>query len=300
MKDVKVAVIQDAPILFNLSATLDKVETLATKAAQEKPDLILFPEAFIPAYPRGLTFGTVVGSRSDQGRELWLKYWENSIPIPGEACNRLGNLAKTLDTFLVIGVTERGETGTLYCTLLYFDNKGVLISKHRKLKPTGAERIIWGEGDGSDLEVISTDFGKIGGLICWENYMPLARTYLYQQGIALYLAPTADQRDSWQHTLKHIATEGRCYVLGCNQFVRKEDYPNTLQGEDLTDLPAVPSKGGSVIIDPLGHTVAGPLWDESGILHATLDMSLIAKSKMDFDPVGHYARDDVFELKKLR
>ena len=300
MKSVKVAVVQDTPVLFNLSWTLDKIEALATKASKENPDLILFPEAFIPAYPRGLSFGTVVGSRSEEGRALWLRYWENSISVPSQESERLGALAKELNTYLVIGVTERGETGTLFCTLLYFDRKGNLVGKHRKLKPTGAERIIWGEGDGSDLEVFNTDFGKMGGLICWENCMPLPRTFLYQQGIEIYLAPTADQRDSWQHTMRHIATEGRCFVLGCNQYVTKEDYPQDLQGEDLENLSEIPSRGGSVIIDPLGNVVAGPLWDASGILQAELDMSLIAKAKMDFDPIGHYARNDVFELKKLR
>ena len=300
MKSVKVAVVQDAPVLFDLSQTLDKIEALAKEASKENPDLILFPEAFIPAYPRGLSFGTVVGSRSEEGRELWLRYWENSISIPSQESERLGALAKELNTYLVIGVTERGETGTLFCTLLYFDRKGNLVGKHRKLKPTGAERIIWGEGDGSDLEVFNTDFGKIGGLICWENYMPLPRTFLYQQGIEIYLAPTADQRDSWQHTMRHIATEGRCFVFGCNQCVTKEDYPQDLQGEDLENLSEIPSRGGSVIVDPLGNVVAGPLWDASGILQAELDMSLIAKAKMDFDPIGHYARNDVFELKKLR
>jgi len=266
VKSVKVAVVQDAPVLFDRSQTLKKIEVLATEASKENPDLILFPEAFIPAYPRGLSFGTVVGSRSEEGRELWLRYWENSISVLSQESERLGALAKELNTYLVIGVTERGETGSLFCTLLYFDRKGNLVGKHRKLKPTGAERIIWGEGDGSDLEVLNTDFGKMGGLICWENYMPLPRTLLYQQGIEIYLAPTADQRDSWQHTMRHIATEGRCFILGCNQYVTKEDYPQDLQGEDLENLSEIPSIGGSVIIDPLGNVVAGPIWDKSGIL----------------------------------
>ena len=165
------------------------------------------------------------------------------------------------------------------------------------LKPTAAERIIWGEGDGTDLMTYDTTIGNLGGLICWENYMPLARTWLYQQGIDIYLAPTADQRVSWQHTVKHIALEGRCFVLSCNQYVEKSDYPVDLPGEDLSKLPEVLSNGGSVIVDPLGETLAGPLWGKEGILHAELDMNDLKRARMDFDPVGHYSRNDVFELK---
>lgn len=182
---------------------------------------------------------------------------------------------------------------------MYFNNEGTLVGKHRKLKPTAAERIIWGEGDGSDLEVYKSEFGKISGLICWENYMPLARTFLYEKGVQIYLAPTADQRDNWQHSLKHIAVEGRCFVLGCNQYVEKKDYPD-LPGEDISEFGEIMCKGGSVIVDPLGNTIAGPLWDKQGILTAELDMSLIAKAKLDFDAVGHYARNDVFKLNKLK
>ncbi|MEM7550593.1 MAG: carbon-nitrogen hydrolase family protein [Bacteroidota bacterium] len=293
---VKVSLIQAAPVLFDLKGTLSKIEAYLKKVSKERPDLVLFPEAFIPAYPRGLSFGTVVGSRSEEGRSTWLKYWENCIKVPGKESEHLGSLAKKFNCFISIGVVERGKTGTLYCTMLLYDRKGNLVLKHRKLKPTAAERIIWGEGDGKDLNVVDSEIGKLGGLICWENYMPLARTALYKQGVEIYLAPTADHRESWQSTMKHIATEGRCFVLGCNQFVKKDDYPE-LEGENVSDFPEIMSKGGSIIIDPLGNTVIGPLFDEVGVLTAELDMSLIAKGKMDFDPVGHYARDDIFELK---
>ncbi len=294
---MKVALIQDSPVLFDLEASLQKVETLVKKASEQSVDLILFPEAFLSAYPRGLSFGTVVGSRSDAGRDMWLRYWDSSMKVPGPAVDRLSEIAKTYDSYLVIGVIEQGETGTLYCTMLYFDNQGQLLGKHRKLKPTGAERIVWGEGDGKDLSVYDSPYGRLGGLICWENYMPLARTWLYQQGIDIYMAPTADQRDSWQATMQHIACEGRCFVLGCNQYVTQSDYPEDLPGEEVSQLPEVISRGGSVIVDPLGKIVAGPLWDERGIITAELDLSIINKGKMDFDPVGHYARDDVFQLK---
>ena len=296
MSKLKVALIQDSPVLFDLEKSINKVHDLLEEAAEEKPDLVVFPEAFLPAYPRGLSFGTTIGSRSDKGRDTWLRYWKNSLEIPSPEMDRLADLAEHFKTHLVIGVIERVKSGSLYCTILYFSDEGKLLGKHRKLKPTAAERIIWAEGDGSDLDVHQTSIGRIGGLICWENYMPLARTWLYKQNVEIYIAPTADHRDSWQATMRHIATEGRCFVLGCNQFVTKEDYP-ILPGEDLSELPDILSKGGSVIVDPLGNVISGPLWDKGGILTAELDMDLIAKAKMDFDPVGHYARDDVFELK---
>jgi nitrilase len=175
--------------------------------------------------------------------------------------------------------------------------EGQFLGKHRKLKPTAAERLIWGEGDGSTLTVIETELGKIGGLICWENYMPLARTAMYNKGVELYLAPTADARDTWQATLRHIACEGRCYVLGCNQFITKDMYPPDLNAlEELTAKPQVLCRGGSAIISPLGKVLAGPLFDQEGILVANLDLGEIARSKFDFDVVGHYARPDVFQL----
>lgn len=292
---VKLAVIQDAPVLLDLPKSMEKVQELAKKASIEKPDLIVFPEAFLPGYPRGLSFGTSVGSRSDDGRELWQRYSDNSLEIPGKEIEQLGKIAKECKAYLVIGVIEKGSSGTLYCSLLYFDNKGTLIGKHRKFKPTGTERIIWGESHDMDLETYATPFGKIGGLICWENYMPLPRTYLYQQGIDIYLAPTADQRDSWQATMKHIACEGRCFVVGCNQFVQKSDYPNEFLDE-VKDKDDILCRGGSVVVDPFGNKVAGPLWDSSDILFAELDMDLVTRGKMDFDVVGHYARPDLFQL----
>jgi nitrilase len=201
---------------------------------------------------------------------------------------------------LAIGVIERDSRfsrGTLFCTLLYFGPDGQLLGKHRKLKPTAGERLIWGEGDGSTMPVFSTPFGKLGGLICWENYMPLARTAMYAKGVEVYLAPTADQRDSWHATLRHIACEGRCFVLGCNQFVTKDMYPPDLEGiEDLAGQPEVLCRGGSAVISPLGDVLAGPLYGEEGILFADLDLGEVARSKIDFDAVGHYARPDVFEL----
>jgi nitrilase len=297
---VKTAVIQAAPILFDRDATVEKACRLTAEAAAQGAQLILFPEAFIPAYPRGLSFGTVVGSRSPEGRLTWERYWANAVDVPGPATDRLGQAARAANAYLAIGVIERDtqfSRGTLYCTLLYFGPDGRLLGKHRKLKPTAAERLIWGEGDGSTLTVLDTPLGKLGGLICWENYMPLARMALYSKGVELYLAPTADSRDSWQATLRHIALEGRCFVLGCNQFVTKSMYPADLPGiADLADHPGIMCRGGSAIVSPLGEVLAGPLFDAEGILYADLDLADVARSKLDFDVVGHYARPDVFQL----
>ena len=297
---VIVAVVQAAPILFDRDASVAKACRLTAEAAAEGAKLILFPEAFIPAYPRGLTFGTVIGSRSAAGRHTWERYWANSVVVPSLATEALGAAARAAGAYLAIGIIERdGESsgGTLYCTMLYFGPDGSLLGVHRKLKPTAAERLVWGEGDGSTLTVIATEYGKLGGLICWENYMPLARMALYAKGIELYLAPTADSRDTWQATLRHIACEGRCFVLGCNQYVTKAMYPEDLPGiEELANLPDVMCRGGSVIVSPLGEVLAGPLFDEEGILYAELDLAEIARAKFDFDVVGHYARPDVFQL----
>ncbi|MBI5950280.1 MAG: carbon-nitrogen hydrolase family protein [Chloroflexi bacterium] len=293
---VKVAVVQAAPVLFDREATVEKTCRLTAEAATQGAQLILLPEAFIPAYPRGLTFGTVVGSRSPQGRDIWQAYWSNAVDIPSPATEALGAAARQAKAYLVVGVIER-DSGTLYCTTLYFNPAGELVGKHRKLKPTAAERLIWGEGDGSTLTVIDTEFGKVGGLICWENYMPLARMAMYSKGVELYLAPTADSRDNWQATIRHIALEGRCFVLGCNQFVTKSMYPADLAGvEDLASQPEIMCRGGSAIISPLGEVLAGPLFDKEGMLFADLDLAEVARSKFDFDVVGHYARPDVFQL----
>jgi nitrilase len=311
---VKVAVVQAAPIVFDREATVEKSCQLVVEAAAQAAELILFPEAFIPAYPRGLGFGTVVGSRSPAGRRTWERYWANAVDVPGPVTERLGAAARQAGAYLAIGVIERdtlsggrpasssepgsrSSGGTLYCSLLYFGPDGHLLGVHRKLKPTGAERLIWGEGDGSTLTVIDTPLGKIGGLICWENYMPLARVAMYSKGVELYLAPTADARDTWQATLRHIACEGRCFVLGCNQFMTKEMYPADLAGvEDLIDQPDLLCRGGSAIISPLGEYLAGPLFDEEGILFANLELADVVRSRFDFDVVGHYARPDVFQL----
>ncbi|HEY3316720.1 MAG TPA: carbon-nitrogen hydrolase family protein [Bacillota bacterium] len=302
---VEVAVVQAAPVIMDRKATTEKAVDLIARAAASGARVIVFPEAFIPAYPRGLTFGATVGNRTEGGRADWLRYWQNAVPVPGETTETIGEAARQAEAYVAMGVIERaaGEGGpaapggTLYCTILYFGPDGRLLGKHRKLKPTASERLIWGEGDGSTLTAVDTPYGRMGGLICWENYMPLARMAMYAKGIGLYLAPTADARETWQATIRHIALEGRCFVLGCNQFVTKSMYPNDLAGQaDLAACPEVMCRGGSAIVDPQGRYVAGPVYDREEIIRARLDLDVIAASRFDFDVVGHYARPDVFTL----
>lgn len=296
-KKVKVGVVQATPALFDIEKTIEIVISWIEKGAEAGCELLLFPESFIPCYPRGLTFEAIIGRRTDKGRDQWLDYWENSLDVTSPDLGRISAAVKKAGLFVGLGVTERENTGgSLHCSLLYFDNRGQLMGKHRKLKPTGLERYIWAESDGSTLVSFDTKIGKVGGLICWENYMPLARMAMYQQGVEIYLAPTADSRASWQSTMQHVALEGRCFVLAANQFVRRSDYPERYS-EDLKEEPEIMCPGGSVIISPMGEVLAGPLWNEEGLLTAELDFSLLAKSKLDFDVVGHYSRNDVFDFK---
>lgn len=296
LRKVKVGVVQATPVLFNLDKTTDLVIKWIEKAANEGCELVLFPESFIPCYPRGLNFDAVVGKRTDKSRTLWLEYWQNSVEEDSSAIQRISQAIEKAGIYVALGVTEREKLGgSLYCSLFYFNRDGKLAGKHRKLKPTGLERYIWSEGQCDTLTSFSSQLGIISGLICWENYMPLVRMALYQKGIDIWLAPTADTRLSWQSTMQHIALEGRCFVLSANQFIRKSDYPEHFQ-EYLKDEPEVMSTGGSVIISPMGEVLAGPLWGEEGLLTAVLDFSELVKSKLDFDLIGHYSRSDSFKL----
>lgn len=299
-RSVRVAVVQAPAHPFDSAAAVDTVVEMTREAASSGASLVLFPEAYVGGYPWGLAFGTAVGGRSEAGRRTWERYWSSAIDVPGPEVERMGEVARETETYLCVGVIERDSTysgGTLFCTLLYYGPDGTLLGKHRKLKPTAAERLIWGEGDGSTLTTVETPFGTVGGLICWENYMPLARTAMYAKGVQIYLAPTADARERWQATLQHIALEGRCFVLGCNQYVHRSMYPDDLEiADELEAWPETLSPGGSAIYGPLGESLAKPLWNEAGIVYADLDMTAIARSKFDFDVVGHYARPDVFRL----
>ncbi|HET9284316.1 MAG TPA: nitrilase-related carbon-nitrogen hydrolase [Candidatus Angelobacter sp.] len=292
---LRVAVVQAASVAFDRKRTLQKVLDLTHDAAAQGAKLVLFPEAFVSGYPRGLDFGAVVGWRTEEGREDFKRYFESAVEVPGPAVDTLSKAARSNSVYLVVGVIER-ERGTLYCCVLFFAPDGKFLGKHRKVMPTASERLIWGYGDGSTLPVFDTPFGRLGAVICWENYMPLLRTYMYSQGVEIYCAPTADHRDTWSATMQHIAAEGRCFVLGCNQFNRRRDFPETYRTA-LGDAPdTVISRGGSCIVNPFGKFLAGPNFEDETILVADLDRGLLPKAKFDFDAVGHYSRPDIFRL----
>ncbi len=291
----RVAVVQDAPVAFDADATIEHVRTLTAEAASQGAQLVLFPEAFVSAYPRGLSFGTLIGSRSPEGREWFRRYAASSVTIPGTHCDALGAIARAQRVYLVIGVIEH-EGGTLYCTVLYFAPDGQLLGKHRKLMPTAAERLVWGQGDGSTLGAHATPLGVIGAGVCWENFMPMFRMSLYAQGVELYLAPTADSRESWIASMRHIAMEGRCFVLSANQFARRSDYPPDYPLESDVPSDSIITRGGSCIVHPLGEVIVGPVYDQPALLLADLDMHDITRARFDFDVTGHYARPDVFAL----
>ena len=296
MTRVVAAVVQAAPVAFDLEASLAKVERLTADAAGSAAGLVVFPEAFLSCYPRGITFGTTIGARSAEGRAWFRRYWESSVDVPGPVVDRLGAIASEHRVFLVIGVVER-DGGTLYCTALFLGPDGALLGKHRKLMPTAAERLVWGYGDGSTLTVLDTAAGRLGAVICWENYMPLLRMAMYAKGVQIWCAPTADARDTWIATMRHIACEGRCFVLSANQFATRGDYPPDYPLEDGSgDGGDVLCRGGSVIVSPLGEVLAGPAFGEETVLRAELDLDRVAEAKYDFDVVGHYARPDVFTL----
>jgi nitrilase len=296
----RVIVAQLTPVLFDPHRTADRVVATIHEAGRRGAQLVLFPEAYLPGYPRGLSFDTVVGNRGAMGREQYRWLWESAIDVPGPITQAIAQAARESGVHVVIGAVERvsSQHRTLYCSMLYFTPEHGLVARHRKLRPTGSERLMWGEGDGSDLQVHATTCGRLGGLICWENYMPLARSALYAQGIELYLAPTADARDTWQATLQHIACEGRCFVLGCNQFVRRSDYPSAWGAlPEIQALPEVACRGGSAIYSPYGALLAGPVYDREELLQVDLDLAEVTRARFDFDPAGHYARNDVFELR---
>jgi nitrilase len=292
---VRAAVIQAASVGFDRERSLEKAADLTADAARQGAQLVVFPEVFISGYPRGCDFGMVVGNRTPEGRELFRRYWDAAVDVPGPAVDALSAMARANNVFLVMGVTER-EGGTLYCSVLFFGPDGAYLGKHRKIMPTASERLIWGQGDGSTLPVFQTDIGRIGAVICWENYMPLLRTAMYGKGIQLYCAPTADQRDTWLATVRHIAVEGRCFVLSCNQFVRRSDYPIDYPTTFSNDPNAIYSRGGSCIISPLGEFLAGPDYEGETILLADIDLNDIPRANLDFDAVGHYTRPDLFQL----
>lgn len=297
---MKVAAVQAFGPLFDPAKGMEKLQDLAVGAAASGARLIVFPEAFLGGYPKGHHFGAPVGSRSDEGREWYRRYFDGAIAVPGPETARIAKLAQDINSDIVVGVIERAAAdeggGTLYCTALCFSSQGVLLGKRRKLMPTAAERLIWGFGDGSTLNVFEATAGRVGAVICWENYMPALRLSQYAQGVQFYCAPTVDDRENWTSTMRTIALEGRCFVISANQFMRRSDAPadfNPVQGND----PAtVLINGGSLIVSPLGKILAGPVFGQEAIVTADIDLDDIKRGKMDFDVSGHYARSDVFTL----
>ena len=295
MPPVRVAVVQAGPVLFDTPRTLDKLAALTAEAAGGGAKLVVFPEAFVGGYPKGLGFGARMGSRTPEGREEFRRYFEAAVEVPGPATEAIGATAREHRVHLVVGAVERAGS-TLYCTALFFGPDGSLLGKHRKLMPTAMERLVWGQGDGSTLTVLDTPLGKIGAAICWENYMPAMRQAYYAKGINLWCAPTVDEREIWQASMRHIAYEGRCFVLSACQYLTRADAPENydcIQGEDPS---TVLIRGGSVIAGPLGDILAGPVYDREAVLCADIDLSDILRGKYDLDVTGHYARPDVFRL----
>jgi nitrilase len=296
MESVTVAAVQAAPVLLDRDATIAKAVALAGQAAAEGARLVVFPEAFVPGYPDWVWRtqpwdGTATA--------LYARLLDQAVVVGSAAAETLAGTARRLGIWLSIGASERDEAGsTLYNTLLHFAPDGTLAARHRKLMPTGGERLVWGMGDGSTLTVIETGFGRLGGLICWENYMPLARAALYAQGVDIYLAPTWDNSDVWVPTLRHIAKEGRTYVVGVTCCLRATDLPADLPGR--ADLYGAEddwlSRGNSAIIGPGGEVLAGPLSGEEGIVCAEIDARAARASRQEFDPAGHYSRSDVLRL----
>ncbi len=289
------AVVQAASVAADTPATVEKTIRLIHECAERGAALAVFPEAFIGGYPKGADFGISIGRRTFEGREEFRAYYEHAIEVPGEETRAIAQACREAGTFATIGVIER-DGGTLYCTVLFFGPGGDLLGKHRKLMPTAAERLCWGFGDGSTLTAVPTPWGNMGAVICWENYMPLLRTAMYNKQLAIYCAPTADDRDTWVPTMQHVALEGRCFVLSACQYLKRGEFPDVFQNRITDDADEVLMRGGSVIVDPYGKILAGPDFSGECILVAELDTNDLARSKIDFDVVGHYARPDVFQL----
>ena len=301
MRDLKdrcrIALVQAEPALFDRDACLRKALRYIEDAAAERAELIVFPELFIPGYPIGMNFGFSTGKRTEGGRRDWKRYYDASLLEDGEELAALAEAARAAKAYVSIGFSERDPlSGTLYNSNAIFSPDGERTI-HRKLKPTGSERLIWGDANRGYFPVMQTPWGPIGSLICWESYMPLARVALYEKGVTIYLSPNTNDNPEWQATVQHIAIEGKCFFVNSDMLVRRSSYPADLEtAEDLNKLPDMVCRGGSCVVDPYGHYVTEPVWDEEKLILADLDMQLAAACKMEHDAVGHYARPDVLEL----
>lgn len=292
----RVAVVQAASIPFEADATVARAEGLIAQCAAREIELAVFPEAFVGCYPKGTGFGAVVGRRTGPGRELYRRYFEAAVELDGPEVGALVRACAEHGVFVVIGVIER-LGATLYCTALMIDPATGLAGIHRKLMPTGTERLIWGFGDGSTIGTVESPAGRVGAVICWENYMPALRQAMYAQGVQIYCAPTADDRPTWIPSMQHIALEGRVFVLSACQAIRVGDYPQWYQAELGEDPGSYLMRGGSSIVAPDGSVLAGPVFEADAILDAEVDLAEIARGHLDMDAVGHYSRPDVFELR---
>jgi len=295
---VTVACVQAEPVILDRERTLDKLEALAAESARNGAELVVFPETFVPVYPSSLWAKAFAGWQNDGAKETFARLAQNSIAIGSPSEQRLAACARELGIWLVTGVNEvePERPGTIYNALLYHAPDGSLALHHRKLVPTNHERLIWGQGDGRGLDAVETGFGRVGGLVCWENYMPLARFALYEAGVEIYVASTADDGDAWQSTLVHIARESRSYVVSPSAFQRASSYPDDFPLASELEGAGILGRGGSAILAPDGTYLAGPLYDEEGILYAELDPSRLLAERQRFDPVGHYHRPDVLRL----
>ncbi len=299
LKDTcRIAVVQGSPVMFDKDKCVDKALTLLRECAANGAELVVFPELFIPGYPYGMTFGFTVGSRKADGRLDWKQYYDNSITAAGPEMQRIIEAACELGVYVSIGYSERDTvTATLYNSNMMIAPDGTAMN-HRKLKPTGSERVVWGDAERDFFPVMPTPWGPMGNLICWESYMPLARVALYQKGVTLYISPNTNDNKEWQDTIRHIAIEGHCYFVNCDMYFTRDMYPETAgAAAEIAALPEIVCRGGSSVIDPYGHAVTETLWDCEGILYADLDMQKVPASRMEHDVCGHYARPDVLELK---
>ena len=295
---VTVACVQAEPVILDRERTLDKLEGLAAEAAGKGAELVVFPETFVPVYPSSRWAKAFAGWQDKGAKETFVRIAQNSIAVGSPSEQRLAACARELGIWLVTGVNEVEveRPGTIYNALLYHAPDGSLALHHRKLVPTNHERLIWGQGDGRGLNAVETGFGRVGGLVCWENYMPLARFALYESGVEIYVASTADDGDAWQSTLVHIARESRSYVVSPCAFQRASSYPDDFPLASELEGVGILGRGGSAILAPDGSYLAGPLYDEEGILYAELDPGRLLAERQRFDPVGHYHRPDVLRL----
>jgi len=293
MSNIIVAALQIGSDYRGTAATLDHVLSFEQRIAASGAKLVVMPEALLGGYPKGQDFGTRLGYRMPEGREAFARYYDNAIDLDGPEVAALSGLSSRTGATLVVGVIERAGS-SLFCTALFIEPEQGLVAKHRKLMPTGTERLIWAQGDGSTMPVVASQAGKLGAAICWENNMPLFRTAMYAKGVEIWCAPTVDERDVWRSSMRHIAHEGRCFVISSCQVQPSPRALGIAVEQWADDRPLI--GGGSMIVGPLGDVLAGPMESEAGLLTTEIDPRDVIRARYDLDVVGHYARPDVFSL----